>query len=101
MNLVVQGGEVSPDELARLAALTGAAGMVDLGPQAWRLVDAGDHPSIAPFCTRRRLDFAWIPDGRRLCDMRLVALDMDSTLITIECIDEIGDLFGIRDQVAT
>ena len=103
MNLVIQGGighAVGPCEVAQLAALTHAARVVDLAPGAWRLADARDHPSIEAFCARHRLDFAWIPDGRRLADMRLVALDMDSTLITIECIDEIGDLLGIRDQVA-
>lgn len=30
----------------------------------------------------------------------LVAFDMDSTLITIECIDEIADAVGMKDQVA-
>ena len=32
--------------------------------------------------------------------MRLVALDMDSTLITIECIDEMAASRGIGDEVA-
>ena len=32
--------------------------------------------------------------------VRLVAMDMDSTLITIECIDEIADLHGIKPEVA-
>jgi phosphoserine phosphatase len=39
------------------------------------------------------------PD-RRLDRVGLVAFDMDSTLITIECIDEIADLQGIKPQVA-
>ena len=30
----------------------------------------------------------------------LVAMDMDSTLITIECIDEIADMQGLKPQVA-
>ncbi len=30
----------------------------------------------------------------------LIAFDMDSTLITIECIDEIADAVGMKDQVA-
>ena len=30
----------------------------------------------------------------------MVAMDMDSTLITIECIDEIADLQGLKPQVA-
>ncbi len=37
---------------------------------------------------------------RRLADFGLVVMDMDSTLITIECIDEIADLQGIKPQVA-
>ena len=35
-----------------------------------------------------------------LARVRLVAMDMDSTLITIECIDEIAALRGIGDDVA-
>jgi phosphoserine phosphatase len=36
----------------------------------------------------------------RLADFRLVAFDMDSTLINIECVDEIADIAGRRDEVA-
>jgi phosphoserine phosphatase len=35
-----------------------------------------------------------------LSDFKLVAMDMDSTLITIECIDEIADMQGLKPQVA-
>lgn len=37
---------------------------------------------------------------KRLADFRLVVMDMDSTLITIECIDEIADMVGVKPQVA-
>ena len=36
----------------------------------------------------------------RLADYRLVAFDMDSTLISIECIDEIADIAGRKAEVA-
>ena len=36
----------------------------------------------------------------RLADYRLVAFDMDSTLIDIECIDEIAAAAGLKPQVA-
>ncbi|WP_198970125.1 phosphoserine phosphatase SerB [Xylophilus sp. ASV27] len=36
----------------------------------------------------------------RLADFRLIAFDMDSTLITIECIDEIADVIGKKAEVA-
>ena len=39
-------------------------------------------------------------EGRRFADLRLLAMDMDSTLITIECIDELGDLAGKKAEIA-
>ena len=36
----------------------------------------------------------------RLADYRLVAFDMDSTLINIECVDEIGDAVGMKEEIA-
>jgi phosphoserine phosphatase len=36
----------------------------------------------------------------RLADFRFAAFDMDSTLISIECIDEIAALAGVGEQVA-
>ncbi len=36
----------------------------------------------------------------RLADYKLIAFDMDSTLINIECIDEIADAVGCKDEVA-
>ena len=35
--------------------------------------------------------------GRR---KKLLAADMDSTMITVECIDELGDFAGVRDEIA-
>jgi phosphoserine phosphatase len=36
----------------------------------------------------------------RLADFKLVAFDMDSTLINIECVDEIADIAGRKAEVA-
>lgn len=35
-----------------------------------------------------------------LADFRLIAFDMDSTLINIECVDEIADAVGRKEEVA-
>ncbi len=40
------------------------------------------------------------PPGQTRDRVRVVAMDMDSTLITIECIDEIADRMGIKRDVA-
>jgi phosphoserine phosphatase len=36
----------------------------------------------------------------RLADFKLITFDMDSTLINIECVDEIADAVGMKDEVA-
>jgi phosphoserine phosphatase len=38
--------------------------------------------------------------GQKLSDFKLIALDMDSTLINIECVDEIADAAGRKAEVA-
>ncbi len=40
-----------------------------------------------------------LPD-RKLSDFKLIAFDMDSTLINIECVDEIADAAGRKAEVA-
>jgi phosphoserine phosphatase len=36
----------------------------------------------------------------RLSQFKLIAFDMDSTLINIECVDEIADAVGLKEEVA-
>lgn len=64
----------------------------------WR--DVRPDPSLVQQAEAARADIAFVPVGRRLTDFRLVVMDMDSTLITIECIDEIADMIGVKPQVA-
>ena len=40
------------------------------------------------------------PHPKKISEFRLLAMDMDSTLITIECIDEIADFVGKKAAVA-
>ena len=100
MNLVVQGAVLAPQALAELATLAGARETVTLGSTAWRLCGAGRGARVERWCADHRVDCAWVPDERRLADVRLIAMDMDSTLVTIESIDEMGDLLGIRERIA-
>jgi phosphoserine phosphatase len=100
MNLVIQGAPLTPDVLGELVALVQANHVVTLGGDAYRLTGVSETPRVEPWCAQRQLDFAWVPDDRRLDHVRLVAMDMDSTLVTIESIDEMGDMLGIKDRVA-
>ena len=98
--LIVQGLDVETRALKMLATFTGARSIAGLGNGAFRLVDARPHEHIAGFCANEKLDWAWVPATRGLDTLRLAAFDMDSTLITIECIDELADFAGCKDKVS-
>jgi phosphoserine phosphatase len=100
MNLVIQGAVLADDALRQLSRLAGAQDVERLGPTAWRLRGAQQRPAVAEYCARAGLDFGFVPEARKLADMRLLAIDMDSTLITIECIDEVADLAGVKAEVS-
>ncbi|MFM7101602.1 MAG: phosphoserine phosphatase SerB [Verrucomicrobiota bacterium] len=99
-DLVLQGTTAIAPHLAALEARVGGPGRVLPDPRAARFA-APPHPEAAwDYAREHRLDVALVPPGRRLSDFRLCVMDMDSTLITIECIDEIADLVGVKPQVA-
>ena len=103
IDLVVQAADIGTPELKLLARLSGAKGIAALPggqAQAFRLAEAGNREEVAAFCSGAGLDFAFVPAGQRLDRVRLVAMDMDSTLITIECVDEIADMLGIKPEIA-
>jgi phosphoserine phosphatase len=101
--LVVQAPDINTPALKALARLSGASSIVALSgaaTQAFRLAPAAKHDPVAAFCVEAGFDFDFVPGDRRLDRVRLVAFDMDSTLIEIECIDEIADMRGIKAEVA-
>jgi len=100
MNLVIQGPDVETTALKELAKLSGAGGIEQAAPNVFRLPGAKPADGIAELCATQRLDHAFVPEERRLADFRLLVTDMDSTLITIETIDELADLVGKKSQVS-
>lgn len=100
MHLVVQGREVETTDLKHLAKLAGASRIEAVTPSAFRLWNAQPAAGIDETCARARLDYAFVPEERCLADFRLLVMDMDSTLITIETIDELADMAGRKPQVA-
>ncbi|HVL75531.1 MAG TPA: phosphoserine phosphatase SerB [Noviherbaspirillum sp.] len=104
MNLILQGLTPTPADIDRIAALAGARSIVPIGPAAFRCEDVApteaQKKEVEQAAYDARLDCTFIAPGRRLSDFGLVTMDMDSTLITIECIDEIADMQGLKPQVA-
>lgn len=99
MSLIVQGAQLAPDALDELRTAARASAVRTLAVNAWRLEGGLPTPETLALCERERVDCTVAP-GRRLSDFGLFVTDMDSTLIDIECIDEVADLHGVRDEVA-
>jgi hypothetical protein len=100
MNLVVQGTDVDSIALKSLASVSHASAIEQITPQAFRLVGAQAHEQILRICAEARLDATWGTAGRKLKDFGLFVPDLDSTLINIECIDEIADMQGLKSEVS-
>ncbi|HVE50428.1 MAG TPA: phosphoserine phosphatase SerB [Casimicrobiaceae bacterium] len=103
MHVVVQGLKATPEDAAALQSVCGARAVHAIGDgptRAFRLVAPQTEDGVAEAATQRSVDCAFVPDDRRLADVRVVSMDMDSTLITIECVDEIGDMLGIKPGIA-
>ena len=76
-------------------------------PDAWDWLDEGDAADLSftgdPATARRALegrgfDVVVQPSAGRA--KRLLVADMDSTMITVECIDELADYAGIKAEIA-
>lgn len=59
-----------------------------------------DGERIGALAESLGVDAEIVRPDMRLSDFRLAAFDMDSTLITIECVDEIADYVGRKAEVA-
>ena len=104
MDLVIQGGALPTFLLDRCTAATGATAVLLQPPQVVRLSDATRtaefDDEIASLLYAEKLDWCFVESGRKLSDFGLIAFDMDSTLITIECIDELADFAGKKAEVS-
>ena len=101
MNLILQAvHDIPQQQTDHLTALSGASNIEQIDAHAFRLYEAKPHADISSYCFEHRIDCGFVPAGKRLSDFGLVVSDMDSTMISIECIDEIADLQGLKPQVA-
>lgn len=101
-HLILQAPNLATANIEKIAAIASAGGVQELGSTAVRLldVDAGARAEVMACCEEFGMDFAFFEQISRLRDCRILAMDMDSTLVNIECIDEIADMAGRKAQVA-
>ena len=105
LTLVGNGRQPLTDGIVAAArsALPPVEGESRLGPDALDLFFGSDEPETAEAMVRLALDgaavdLAVLPAGGRR--KRLLIADMDSTMITVECIDELADFAGVRERVS-
>lgn len=102
MRLVVQGRAITVAHLTHIHRLIGGnTQFVQISEYAYYLpIHSPEVAEVRNFCVEHNIDCALVPDKQRLNSFGLCVMDMDSTLITIECIDEIADMMNIKPQVA-
>ena len=99
-HLILQGLNVARDDIDAIAKLTQAQEILWSQPKLCKLLNASPHAELEQRCQSLRLDYAFVPIDSKLSDIKLVAMDMDSTLINIESLDEIADYVGLKHEVA-
>ena len=107
MRLVIQGRAIGMAHLTHIHRMVGGnTQFMQIAEHAYYLAvhylpeQANDITEIKAFCAQQSIDCALVPDAQRLNQFGLCVMDMDSTLINIECIDEIADMMQIKPQVA-
>ncbi|MES2024986.1 MAG: phosphoserine phosphatase SerB [Pseudomonadota bacterium] len=104
MNLILQGLNTQRHIVEQIAGLARPRSIVAINEHAYRCTDISYNDEVKSqidiAAWAAKLDYAFIERSCTLSDFKLVAMDMDSTLITIECIDEIADMQGLKPQVA-
>ena len=102
MRLVVQGSAITFSHLAHIHQLCASSvQFVQIAQHAYYLANqATVLPAVQQFCAEQNIDCAYVQNNQFIQNFGLCVMDMDSTLISIECIDEIADMVGIKPQVA-
>jgi phosphoserine phosphatase len=103
--LILQGPSADQGVLARVAAIANPRTATPIHAHALRCEGVGFTPALKAevdaAADAAGIDATFVDAGLALSDFKLVAMDMDSTLITIECIDEIADMQGLKPQVSS
>ena len=98
--LILQGPKLDGEAARQVAAHAGGRIEERTGHLRVVAVDTIPADEIAALRTRFPFDINPVPAGFDPAAVRLLLTDMDSTLINIECTDEIAAFVGIKPQVA-
>lgn len=98
--LVLQGPRLTAHEAEALNEAF--KGRLEPGNGFFRIHTNGeiDAEKLSLFRRQEEFDINLLPDGFDPAQVKLLITDMDSTLINIECVDEIADFVNVKPQVS-
>ncbi len=102
-DLVVYGGPVPTYLIESIQSTLKPEAIKPQGMQAIRCsgIRVTSLPdNILQALRNEQLDWGLVPAAKQLASFKLVVFDMDSTLINIECIDELADFAGRKTEVS-
>lgn len=95
--LIIHSKTLNPEQTTRLESL----GEIKAVANHFRIdlaqVDSAEIQSLSQDLS---IDINLLPQDYRAEDIKLVISDMDSTLIGIECVDEIADMMNLKKEVS-
>jgi phosphoserine phosphatase len=104
MKLIIQGPQAAWPAAHRIADIAKAHTVKQISEHVFRCdgvhSDEETRDAVRGACLGFGVDSAFVPVDLMLERFRVLVMDMDSTLITIECIDEIADMQGLKSEVA-
>ena len=103
MRLVVQGSNIQLGHLQHIHQLSHqphGAQFVQIDQHAYYLPNQQSNIAVQDFCREQKIDCAYVPEALTLQHIQFAVMDMDSTLINIECIDELADFAGRKAEVS-
>ena len=102
MRLVIQSPNITVAHLAHIHQLCATnVQFMQIAQHGYYLANqTNKNEAVIAFCASQNIDCSYVENQHILKNFALCVMDMDSTLISIECIDEIADMVGIKPQVA-
>ncbi len=103
-SLILQSYNLKADHVKNLAPILKMNFMEHINETAFRFKNV-DYKyyiknNIISLAKKKAIDAAFVPNSYNLRNYKILAMDMDSTLINIECIDEIARSLGLELEVS-
>ena len=95
--IIIQGPQLTREMAADIAK--NLAGVLDWR-DSYAVITNTRHAALTMLRQQFPVDINVLPTEFEAEHCRLIVMDMDSTLISIECVDEIADFLNVKPQVA-